>query len=61
MNNIETAEDYVGGRFAIWNSTDESGDSEQVVNYYDCLQAMREFAKLHLEAAQKAYSKENIQ
>ena len=58
-NKIPTAEEYINNQgFATWATLDSSDTMEVVINYQDCLQAMIEFAKLHVEAALKTASEE---
>lgn len=54
-NKIPTAEEYIINQgFATWAVQDSPDTTEVVINYQDCLQAMEEFAKLHVEAALQA-------
>lgn len=53
MNKIPTAEEFIE-QYAIWSTQDSPDTMTTVIDRWDCLEAMREFAQLHVQAALKA-------
>ncbi len=53
MNNIPTAEEFIE-QYATWSVQDSPDTMTTVIDRADCLEAMKEFAQLHVEAALKA-------